>query len=191
MYNLKVKQCLDLLAEEDKCVVNINTLYRYIRLFEEQNIIPPDGIEGTRRRKPPLVYKKNMTTLNDRVLTNSGKVDTVNDLAVDINTLHRKEKENQGHFVLGGTTGLSRVTLKKYTSQLSDQDGISLVKPSSARPQGARRQMAGTSVRNLVSQVATLLVTSFVEGHYEKPKQKINVDQWRGNEMQWDFSEVV
>ena len=57
-----------------------------------------------------------MTTQNDRVLKNSRKVDTVNDLAMDINLLHRKEKENQGHFVLGGTAGLSRVTLKKYTS---------------------------------------------------------------------------
>ena len=105
--------------------------------------------------------------------------------------------------------------------------------------------MAGTSVRNLISQDATLLVTSFVEGHYEKPKNlpegsslahsimekvtgqkmkpilpfqhinydmtstyvwdgdvrsdagqnqwaiKINVDQRRGNEIQWHFCEVV
>ena len=50
-------------------------------------------------------------------------------------------------------------TLKKYTSLLSEQDGISLVKPSGARSQGARRQMAGPSIRNAMSQVATLLVT--------------------------------
>ena len=44
-----------------------------------------------------------------------------------------------------------------------------MVKLSNALPQGARRKMASTSIRNLVSQVSTLLVTSFVEGDYEKP----------------------
>ena len=67
------------------------------------------------------------------------------------------------------STTPSPATLKKYTSLLSEQDGISLVKPSGERSQGARRQMAGTSIRNAMSQVATLLVTIYVKGNYEKP----------------------
>ena len=49
VYKKEVKNCLNLLAEKDKCVVNLNTLYCYIKSFEEQNIMPPEGIEGTRR----------------------------------------------------------------------------------------------------------------------------------------------
>eukprot|EP00536_Pseudo-nitzschia_multiseries_P019691 jgi/Psemu1/62401/gm1.62401_g len=36
--------------------------------------------------------------------------------------------------------------------------------------QGARRQMASTSLRDLMSQVTTLLVSGFVKGSYPKPK---------------------
>ena len=83
--------------------------------------------------------------------------------------LHNREKQAQGHVNIMDISTPSPATLKKYTSLLSEQDGISLVKPSGARSQGARRQMAGTSIRNAMSQVATLLVTSYVKGNYEKP----------------------
>ena len=116
------------------------------------------------------VAKSKLPILNERVLENSGKVDTVIDLSNDIMALHNREKQSQGHDNVINTSNPTSATLKKYTSLLSQQGGISLVKPAGARSQGARRQMAGTSLRNLMSQVATLLVTSYVKGGYEKPK---------------------
>jgi len=84
--------------------------------------------------------------------------------------LHSRDKQAQGHANMMNTSTPCPAILKKYTSLLNQQDDISLVKALGARSQGARRQMAGTSMRNTMSQVATLLVTSYVKGSYEKPK---------------------
>ena len=59
--------------------------------------------------------------------------------------------------------------MKKITTVLGVQEGIALVNPKGARPQGARRQMAGTSLRNLASQIATTLCSNFVRGEYDQP----------------------
>ena len=80
------------------------------------------------------------------------------------------------------------------------------------RLQGARWQMAGTSMRNVMSQAAILLVSSFIKGSYDKPKglpkgsslahrvvmQQINdhamkpiVIELRRSEVQWFICQVV
>ena len=45
-----------------------------------------------------------------------------------------------------------------------------MVKPSSTCPKGPRRKIDSAPIRNAMCQVPTFLVTSFVEEHYEKPK---------------------
>ena len=171
VFNYSVKPPLmQMLSEGKKCVVNYHTLQRWIRRYNEKKILPLKGDEGIKPGRPALVSIGNLPSLTNRVLQNSGKVDTVQDLSNDIVDLHQHEMEERGSKTIGNSTPICRHALKKYTSQLSFLPGISLIKPSGARSQGARRQMAGTSMRNVMSQAATLLVSSFIKGSYDKPK---------------------
>ena len=92
------------------------------------------------------------------------------DLSNDIVEAQKTERISRGygHTITSKTPSLS--TLKKIQSQLGAQDGVSLVRASGSRPQGARRQMAGTSLRNLMSQTTAMMSSSFVPGEYNKPK---------------------
>jgi hypothetical protein len=109
-----------------------------------------------------MVTTSDLTSLNNGVLNNSGKIETTTDLTKSIMELEKAK----GH-VMASTP--FRSTIKKYNTVLGRQDGISLVKAGGARPQGVRRQMAGSSVRNCMSQIATLLVSHFIPGHYDTP----------------------
>ena len=60
--------------------------------------------------------------------------------------------------------------LKKYKYSFPDQEGVSFVKSSGACPQGARRQMASSSLRNLAAHIITTIFTSFVKGKYNPPE---------------------
>ena len=65
---------------------------------------------------------------------------------------------------------ISRPIIKKYNAVLGIQDGISLFKDGGERPQEVRRQMAGSSFRNLMSQIVALLVSHFINTNYDIPK---------------------
>ena len=78
--------------------------------------------------------------------------------------LRINENASQGRILIRSASNLSLATLKTCNMKLTNQEGISMAKPSSTRPQGARRKIAGTSTINVASQVSAFLVTSFVEG---------------------------
>ena len=59
--------------------------------------------------------------------------------------------------------------LKKCNYSLADQEGVSFVKPSGARPKGARKQMASSSLRNLAAHTATTICSIFVKSKYNPP----------------------
>ena len=60
-----------------------------------------------------------------------------------------------------------RNTINIFLQNVGTKEGVSLIPGRSARPQGARRQMAGFSVRNFISQVCTLILSNFLKGNFE------------------------
>ena len=88
-----------------------------------------------------------MPNLNNRVLQKSGKFDTTNNQSDGIIALRTKEKELQARLSIGSASRPSLTNLKTCDIKLINQEVISMVKPSSTLPQGARRQMAGASIK--------------------------------------------
>ena len=96
--------------------MSYDTLCRYIRYYKKDNTLQPVEYEGNRMGRAPLVSKSKLAILNDKVLKNSGKVDTVRDLSDDIVALHNREKQAQGHVNIMDSSTPSPATLKKYTT---------------------------------------------------------------------------
>ncbi|VEU38750.1 unnamed protein product [Pseudo-nitzschia multistriata] len=119
VFNYSVKPLMQMLSEGKKCVVNYHTLQRWIRKYNEKKILPLKGDEGIKQGRPALVSIRNLPSLNNRVLQNSGKVDTLQDLSNGIGNLHQQEMEEKGSQTIGKPTPICSHTLKKYTSQLS------------------------------------------------------------------------
>ena len=56
-----------------------------------------------------VTVHRGLEQLNDRVLQNSGKVDIMNNLAVDITLLDSKEKHLRACLIMGNAVGLSPI----------------------------------------------------------------------------------
>ena len=96
-----------------------------------------------------------LLTLNDKVLQHSGKIEESLELEKCVMNL----QESNGCSVT--VSDPSPNYMKKITTVLGVQEGISLVNPKGAHPQGTQRQMIGSSLRNLASQIATTLCSVF------------------------------
>jgi len=144
-----------------------STLYRHLKFYNKKNILPAEGDDGITVGRPTFVPKSKIPSLNDSVLKNYGKVDTLKDLLNDIVDIKKTERSSRGYSVNITSNAPSLSTLQKYISQLGAHDGVSMVKATGARPQGARRQMAGNSLRH---NTATMITSSFVPGKYDMPK---------------------
>ena len=84
IFELHGRTYFDPLCKTGKCAMSYATLCRWIRNYKNDNTLPPEGDEGNRRGIIPLVPRSKLVILNERVLKNSGKVDTVTDLSNDI-----------------------------------------------------------------------------------------------------------
>ena len=84
IYKSKLKPIADALVWGGNSIVNYHTLRRYICNYRNNLVLPTEGEEGTRQGKPPMVSQSRLLQLNDRVLNNIGKVDTMKDLSEDI-----------------------------------------------------------------------------------------------------------
>ena len=101
------------MKEAGRFVSSANTLYRKIRIYNEDNILPAEGDDGITVGKPSLVHESTLSSLNDGILNNSGKIDTLKDLSNDIVEIQKTQRNSRGygHTIASKTPSLS--TLKK------------------------------------------------------------------------------
>ena len=60
--------------------------------------------------------------------------------------------------------------MKLCLHRVGRKEGVSVIQENSARPQGARRKMAGLPARNCMCQDYTLILPNFVKGKCEIPE---------------------
>jgi transposase len=143
------------------------TLQKAVKNYKEKGILPRKNSDGMKVGRPPLIEKENIQQLNNRLHNNVGLVGGSSSLLLTQDLL---ELSNQQRIVRGIDTSFEKHTISSATKKLhnheaSVQPGISLVKPSSTKVQGSRRQTAASSShRNVMSQIATLLNFNFVRG---------------------------
>ena len=86
-----------MLSKGKKCIVKYHTLQRWIRKYNEKKILLLKSDEGIETGRPTLVPISNLPCLNNRVLQNSGKVDTLQDLqmilGIFVNKRWKKNKD--------------------------------------------------------------------------------------------------
>ena len=170
VFNSSISKFLPQLKEAGHFVSSQSTLYRHLNFYNKKNILPAEGDDGITVGRPTFVPESKFPSLNDSVLKNCGKVATLKDLSNDIVGIQESERSSRGYGTNITSNTPSLATLQKYNSQLGADDGVFMVKATGARPQGARRQMTGTSLRNCMSQIATMTTSSFVPGEYDMPK---------------------
>jgi len=88
---MRVTDILGPLCEAGKCLITPSTLYRWISKYKNTNPLALERNDGTRMGRPLYVAKSKLPILNERVLENSGKVDTVTYLSNGIMALHNRE----------------------------------------------------------------------------------------------------
>ena len=144
------------------------TLARAIKEYEERKKLPIPGNEGIKPGRPPLVPQEQLGLLNEGIHNHVGKVETRKDLSKAIVAIGDKRYKDQN--IDRRAKMPSRTSQKKYNLKASVQPGVALTRLSGTRPQGARRQMASTSLRNLVSHVLTVGLVHFIPGKFERPE---------------------
>jgi hypothetical protein len=87
-------------------------------------------------------------------------------LTRDLLELSSQQRTKRGIDTSFETPTCSNATRKLYNLEAATQPGISLVKPSSTKVTGSRRQTAATSHRNIMSQIVSLLNFNFVRGEW-------------------------
>ena len=149
-------------------IASYRTLARAIKDYEEMKKLPIPGSEGIKPGRPPLVPPEQLDLLNEGIRNHVGKVETRKDLAQSIVAVVDQRYKDQN--IERRAKMPSRATQSKYNLQASIQPGVALTKLSGTRPQGARRQMASTSIRNLMSHILTVGLVHFVPGKFERPE---------------------
>ena len=85
VYKCTFRKLVPLLTAAGHCVSSCTTLYRRASLYNNDNCILPNiGDEGLVEGRPPMVTTSDLTSLNNGVLNNSGKIETTNDLTNSI-----------------------------------------------------------------------------------------------------------
>ena len=95
--------------------------------------------------------------MNDKVLQHSDKIEEIFELETYVMNL----QESNGCSV--SVSEPSPNYTNKITKVLGIQVGISLVNPKGACPQGAQRQMTGSSLRNLAAQIVNYNLLYFCQ----------------------------
>ncbi len=144
------------------------TLGRAIKDYEERKKLPIPGNEGIKPGRPPLVPQEALGLLNEGIHNHVGKVETREDLSKSIVAVIDQRYKDQN--IDRRAKMPSRTSQKKYNLKASVQPGVALTKLSGTRPQGARRQMASTSLRNLVSHMLTVGLVHFTPGKFKRPE---------------------
>jgi hypothetical protein len=116
--------------------------------------------------RPPLIEKENIQQLNNRLHNNIGLVGGSSSLTQDLLELSNHQRIVRGIDTSFEKQMISSATKKLYNHEASVQPGIFLVKPSSTKVQGSRRQTAASSHQNVMSQIATLYDFNFVRGEW-------------------------
>ena len=144
-------------------ICGYRTLHRSVKNYEDNGELPKESDEGIRVGRPPLISPEQVPLLNEGVKEHSGKVEKMSDLSNTIVAIASKSDQEQ-------IEPPSADTQLFYNLIAANEPGITLTKASSARPQGCRRQMAASSLRNLMSQCCTVLEVQFVPGRFDAPQ---------------------
>ena len=163
MFKLPAKAIFTQLQVSGQCAITYSTFTRHARNYKETGFLPDDLDEGLREGRPNRVGVAQLGVLQQKVIDQCGVLQhPKKNLSTDILNM---EKE-KGVITKGPP---SNATLKLCLQQCAAAEGVSVVRESSARPQGARRQMAGRSSRNCMSQICNLILSNFTPGKYEVP----------------------
>ena len=104
--------------------------------------------------------------IRTKVIENCGAVQhPIKNVVMDI--LDMEKESSKGKVTAGDPC---RNSIKLCMQRVGTKEGVSLVPEGSVRPKGARRKMGGSSARNCMPQVCTLVLSNFVKGKYEIPK---------------------
>ena len=106
------------LTEQKLCIVNLHTFRRHVCKCNNHGILPTKSHEGTKRGRPSLIPDAKISSLNDRVLQNIGKVDDEDDLSKDILEIVNQGKKDQGDVSFAQTKLPCRATVKKTPEQM-------------------------------------------------------------------------
>jgi transposase len=143
----------------DKSVIGFGrtTLQKAVKNYKEKGILPRKNSDGMKVSRPPLIEKENIQQLNNRLHNNVGLVGGSSSLL----TQDLLELSNQQRIVRRIDTSFEKQTISSATKKLhnhetSVQPGISLVKPSSKKVQGSRRQTAASGPTNQQSSLREL-----------------------------------
>jgi hypothetical protein len=150
----------------DKRVIGFSraTLQPAVKNYNEHKILPQEGSYGIKVGRPTTIDKENIALLNNTLHKNVGMIQGSSSLTQDLLELSSQQRTKRGIDTSFETKTCSSATRKLYNLEASTQPGISLVKPSSTKVTGSRRQTAATLHRNVMSQIATLLNFNFVRG---------------------------
>jgi len=84
------------LKKAGRFVSSAPTLYRKIRIYKKQSILPGEGDDGISQGMPTLIPESKLSRLNDGILKNCGNVDTLNDLSNDIVDMRKQNELQEG-----------------------------------------------------------------------------------------------
>jgi hypothetical protein len=129
----------------DKHVIGFTsraTLHRVVKNYNESKILPKEGCDGMKVGRPHKIDKENIALLNNTLHKNVGMIQGSSLLTQDLLELSSQQRTKRGIDTSFETPACSNATRKLYNLDASTQLGISLVKPSSTKVTGSRRQTA-------------------------------------------------
>ena len=106
---------MPLIASSRRYVISCTTAHRRAILYPtDNNVLQAPGDEGLTEGSPPITAKSGCSSLNNAVLSNSGKIKTIKDVSSRIVDL----KKSKGNIM---TSSTSRKSINKHNTYLGRQ----------------------------------------------------------------------
>ena len=148
-----------------------STMFRKYNMFKISGVLPLIQDEGLNVGRPRLVAIESMKSLNEDISNTVSYAEGEDDFGDKIVTLKDGIDEERGLFA--SSKEIDSRTKKLYQLiSCKDNPDIHLVNYNTTMNKCKRRQMASTSIRNLISHIAAVAYSNFifVADEWEQPK---------------------
>ena len=140
-------------------ICNQATLYRHLKVFKSSGVLPKIGDDGINVGCPKLICDNQLKGLNNSLST-VGYAEGVDGLKVAMLDGIQTKQDERNMMKYSKSPCKSTLMLYQAKATLID-NGVSLVKTKYTMNKTSRRQMASTSVRNLMSHIGAVAYSNF------------------------------
>ena len=143
--------------------ISESTFHRNLDQHDDHRILPKKTCELFSSGRLPLLNPEDLVELKQVLRENVGKCSPTRS-SDDI----QKKQEEKGTEATNNSP--CRKIMKKYHNMLVFSDNEEEEKNDSEKSQNRRRKTATTSVKNVIAQICTLILTQFVPESHNTPK---------------------